>query len=122
MIISASNRFIFSWLWIRPFAHETSLKHKILTYSLNVCILSIQTLTLISSILVVFTNIKCDANECMYAVAQIIPLVCSIFSLLYVHFNRRQIEGIFLKMDQIYEGIYILKYNSIELDDNGNKF
>lgn len=111
MINLATNRLIFNWLSICSFAHETSLTHKLCVLAFTVYVPFIQTLTMISCIMFVFKNIKCNVNQSLYAVMQICAVSCTIFPLIHAYINHRQIEGIFVKLQKIYESMCFRNIN-----------
>lgn len=98
-----TNRIFFRYICIYSFACETTLKQRILAFSLILFFLFIAISTMISSVVFVYINVDLDANSTMYSFIQICAIGCVFFQLVHAYIIRRQIGDIFVIMEKIYE-------------------
>ena len=110
MIILAMNRLCFISLCIYPFYPETQLKHKIYAFLFSLYVFTTDLLAIVLSILFLNNIVKSDVNKSMYALIQISSTSCTFFCLIHAYIIRRQIEGIFVKLQTIYDGMFFPKY------------
>lgn len=122
MTILATNRLIFNWLCICPSTQETSLKRRLLAKLLTVYTLFIGLLTLIASIMIIFKKAKSDVNSSLYALIQVFPITCSLLLLIYGHINHYKLEGIFVKLQEIYESKYFRKFQNCSILTKKNHY
>lgn len=106
MIILTTNRLCFISLCIYPFCPETQLKHKIYALLFSLYVFSTNLLVIALSILFLNNIIKSDVNKSMYALIEISSASCTFFCLIHAYIIQRQIEGIFVKLQKIYDGMY----------------
>lgn len=118
MEILATNRLIFSWLSIYSLTKDTSRKMKFLQILFSACILLSQMLAMSASVAFFYENVTFDVTNSTYGAVEITGLGSVVYTFIIAYFLRRDIDKIFVNLQEIYDSEFSIQWILIGYSNN----